>query len=110
MMLPNADRAVIAQSKVRDYLLNVEHKRGGSKARLLASMGYNSSNWQRLADDIRQNHVGAEVVETVETEYGPQYTIVAPITGPVGRTVMFRSVWQVDLGTDFPRLITMYPE
>jgi hypothetical protein len=24
--------------------------------------------------------------------------------------VMFHSVWQIDLGTDVPRLITMYPE
>jgi len=36
--------------------------------------------------------------------------VVAPLTGPSGDTVLFHSVWQIDLGTNLPRLITMYPE
>jgi hypothetical protein len=35
MKLPNSERAVIAPEKLVDYLLNIEHKRGGAKARLL---------------------------------------------------------------------------
>ena len=61
MKIPNADQAVIAEDKLRGYLLNFTHRRGGSKARLLVSVG-------------------------------------------------FRSIWQNDLGTDYPRLRTMYPE
>jgi uncharacterized protein DUF6883 len=49
-------------------------------------------------------------VEKRETLWGTRYDIVAPLTGPSGDTVMFRSVWQIDLGSDQPRLITMYPE
>ena len=40
MTVPNADRAIIAAGKLTTYLLNVSHKRGGAKARLLLSVGY----------------------------------------------------------------------
>jgi hypothetical protein len=39
MKVPNADRAIIAQDKLCDYLLNVEHRKGATKARLLVAMG-----------------------------------------------------------------------
>jgi hypothetical protein len=32
------------------------------------------------------------------------------LTGPNGCAMRFRSICQVDIGTDFPRLITMYVE
>ncbi len=64
MKVPNAERAVIEEEKLCDYLLNVAHRRGGSKAKMLVRMGYS-----------------------------PEH-----------------SIWQTDLGTDYPRLITMYPE
>jgi filamentous hemagglutinin len=39
--LRNADRAVIDEGKVRDYLLNPLHARGGHKARMFAAaLGY----------------------------------------------------------------------
>lgn len=40
MKVPNAKRAVIATDKLTGYLLNLSHKRGGAKARLLVSFGY----------------------------------------------------------------------
>jgi hypothetical protein len=52
----------------------------------------------------------ADVAESKQSDYGVRYDIVAPLTGPVGRTVEFRSVWQIDVGTDVPRLITMCAE
>ena len=33
MKVPNAERAIIAAEKIRDYLLNPEHRRGAAKAR-----------------------------------------------------------------------------
>ncbi|MHB8898707.1 MAG: DUF6883 domain-containing protein [Thermoguttaceae bacterium] len=32
MAIPNAEQAVVTAEKVRDYLLNLEHPDGGSKA------------------------------------------------------------------------------
>ena len=109
MKIPNADRAIIAQDKLCDYLLNIDHEWGGSKARLLVTMGYSPDYWQRLETDLRAQHLTVDVDRTVDTDYGPRYEIVAALVGPAGRSVTFRSVWQIDTGTDIPRLITMYP-
>jgi hypothetical protein len=110
MKLPNADQAIIAQDKLANYLLNVAHRRGASKAKLLLAMGYRPDNWQQLEADIRYQHLSADVVGTMNTDYGMRYEIVAPLQGPSAPAVIFRSVWQIDTGTEVPRLITMYPE
>ena len=110
MKLPNAQSAEIAPAKLKDYLLNPDHRRGGTKARVLISFGYRSEEWQRLAEGLRKSHLPAEVHTTHETEYGRRFDIIAPLAAPDGRSLMLRSVWQIDTGTDHPRLITIYPE
>jgi hypothetical protein len=110
MRLPNAENAIIAEDKLAGYVLDVGHRRGGGKAKLLRSLGYEARHWRRLADDLRQQHLTAEVIEERNAVWGKRYDIVAPLTGPSGDAVLFRSIWQVDLGSDRPRLITMYPE
>ena len=110
MKLPNAENAVIAPEKLRDYLLNPKHRRGGSKAKLLLSMGYQADQWQQLETDLREQHLTVDVDESEENEYGTPYAIVAELNGPNGSTIVFCSIWQIDIGTDRPRLITMYPE
>lgn len=109
MTVPNADRAIIASEKLTGYLLNVSHKRGGPKARVLLSVGYRSDNPQSLESDLRVQHLSLDVTRTHRNAYGVVYEIEGPINTPIGRSVRFRSVWQVDTGTDVPRFITMYP-
>jgi hypothetical protein len=110
MKVPNSENAVIAEDKLVRYLLDLNHRRGGSKAKLLLSLGYQPAEWQVLEVDLRREHLESEVVESRATPWGARYEVVAPLTGPTGDTVMFRSVWQIDLGSDRPRLVTMYPE
>jgi len=57
MRLPNAEVAVIAPDKLRDYLLNLDHRRGASKARGLHAMGYSQDNWSRLEANLRSQHL-----------------------------------------------------
>jgi hypothetical protein len=109
MTVPNADRAIIASEKLTGYLLNVSHKRGGPKARVLLSVGYRSDNPQSLESDLRVQHLSLDVSRTHRNAYGVVYEVEGPINTPSGRSVRFRSVWQVDTGTDVPRYITMYP-
>ena len=109
MKVPNANRAIIAADKLTGYLLNVSHKRGGPKARLLFSVGYRLDNAHSLESDLRVQHLSLDVARTHATTYGVVYEIEGPIETPSGRTVRFCSVWQVDSGTEVPRFITMYP-
>ena len=110
MKVPNAGNVIIAPEKLRDYLLNPGHRRGGSKAKLLLSMGYQADQWQQLETDLREQHLTVDVEEVEENDYGTCYAIVAGLTGPDERTIPFRSIRQTDLGSDCPRLITIYPE
>jgi hypothetical protein len=79
-------------------------------AKLLLSLGYSAGNWSRLEGDLRAGHLGEVVINMQPTIWGQRYEIVAAITGPPGDTMLFRSVWQIELETVRPRLITMYPE
>jgi len=110
MKVPNADNAEISPQKLSEYLLNTTHRRGAAKAKLLIAIGYRTHEWQRLEADLRAQHLSLDVDATVDNEYGQRFEIAAGLTGPNGKVVPFRSIWQIDTGTDTPRLITMYPE
>jgi hypothetical protein len=110
LKIPNFDKAIIAPDKLCNYLLNAAHKRGGSKAKLLMLMGYSTEDWRSLEDDLRSQHLSCDFACELDSEYGQRFEIAAPLSGPSGRSIVFRSIWQIDLGTENPRLITMYPE
>lgn len=110
MKIPNGLRAVIQPEKLQGYLLDVEHKRGKSKAAVLLSFGYTPENWQALADDLRQYHLAADITAVRESPYGTRYEIRAFLKTPDGHSFMVRSIWQIDTGTDYPRFITLFPD
>lgn len=110
MKIPNNDYAIIEQSKITDYLLNINHQRGGSKAKMLINYGYSLENWQQLESDIRKFHLNAEVSIIKETPYGIRYEIIAEILTPIHKPLLMKTVWQIDTGTELPRLITMIPD
>jgi hypothetical protein len=110
MKIPNRDRAIIEPSKITEYLLNTDHKRGGAKAKLLIQFGYSIDNWQQLEADIRSFHLNEDVNLITETVYGTRYQISANLITPIGRPLTVKTVWQIDLNTNFPRLITLVPD
>jgi len=109
MQLPNSALAIIAQEKLTEYLLNTRHKRGGTKARLLAQFGYTIQNWRRLEADIRGG-LETEVDIVRPTEYGTRYEIRMTLQTPLGVPFTVRIIWQIDDGSEVPRLITLYPD
>jgi hypothetical protein len=61
--IPNADHAIIAVEKLTAYMLNTSHKRGGTKARLLISLGYRTNAPEMGAAFVPERH--ANVAECV---------------------------------------------
>jgi hypothetical protein len=110
MKIPNGDQAIIESSKITEYLLNTDHQRGGSKARLLIQFGYSLANWEKLEEDIRRFHLEQDVNLITETPYGIRYQISANLITPIERPLLVKTVWQIDINTDFPRLITLVPD
>jgi hypothetical protein len=107
LKLPNADRAIIAAEKLRDYLLNPAHPDNGGKAYVFTALGYSRENWARLGDDFRSQHLTEEAVEGRANAFGRTYVIVAHLQGPL-RSATILSVWQIDDGAEVPRFITAY--
>jgi hypothetical protein len=107
--LPNAELAIVDPEKVTDYLLNSTHRFGASKARFFMAFGFELSEWERLAEALREHAREHEVARTRETPFGPRYEVDGPLPVPDGRSPFVRTVWQMDHGEIAPRLITAYP-
>ncbi len=109
MSFPDADRAIVAQEKVCDYLLNTNHPVGGSKAAWFASVGYSLDRWQELASDLLRVAISNDDFLAKPSPFGVKYEV----TGTVGcsgfRPATVVTVWIVE-GNNPPRLVTAYPE
>jgi Domain of unknown function (DUF6883) len=109
MTLPNAAHATLPIGKLSGFLLNVSHKRGAAKAKPLLRLGYRAEAPRILEMDLRSQHLTRPATRTSGSEYAIVYMIEGPIRTPSGKTVRFCSIWQVDIGSETPRFITMYP-
>ena len=110
MRLPNARQARVQREKITDYLLSPNPSVGGGKPGFFARFGFSAENWREFADALIAVGRGYEVIEIAETSFGIQYTVEGWIGAPDGRNPYIRTVWQIDIGNDYPRLITAYPE
>ena len=109
MKLPAAERAVIAQVKIRDYLLSTSHPVGRFKAPFFATLGYTSANWRRLEEDLRDLAVSGDAELGKDSSYGRKYEIRGTIRGPSGRSAEVLTVWIVLFGGDVPQFVTAFP-
>ena len=109
MPIPDAKRAVIAPEKVRDYLLNLEHPDGGSKAGWFHSLGYTRDHWQLLADDLMAIARECDAFDTETTQFGVKYKASGSVGCPNHRPGSVLTVWIVE-DVDPPRLVTAYPD
>ena len=109
MKLPNLERALIDERKLRDYILSPAHPVGRFKATFFYSLGYRRERWEELERDLREQHLSLDVAEVEETLYGRKYKIEGPLVGPNGKKARVMSIWIVRKGEDFPRFVTAYP-
>jgi hypothetical protein len=110
MRLPNAESARVEREKITDYLLSTTNQRGRNKAVFFLSFGFSTDHWQGFAEALRLQATDLEVVKVVETVHGLRYHVDGVLETPDGRNPQVKTVWQMDVGSDFPRLITAYPQ
>ena len=109
MRLPNADRAVVEDAKVRDYLLSPTHPVGRFKSVFFIALGFSSEHWPLLHDALLdQAHTG-EADRGQASPFGLKFEIRAILTGPSGRQARVVTVWMVSNGKDFCHFVTAYP-
>lgn len=109
MRLPDADRALVDDAKIRNYLLSPQHPLGRYKARVFMAVGYRHEAWQLLREDLRALARTVEVTPVGSDEYGLRYVGVGRLRGPTGRTLPIVTIWLIPSVGEPPRLITAYP-
>jgi len=70
MPIPESNQAVVEDVKVRDYLLNLGHLVGGSKAVWFHSLGYTRDDWAYLSADLLAIARDCERYDTKTTPFG----------------------------------------
>ena len=111
--MPNHKQAVTPREKFTDYSLNYDNPNSRGKAEAYEkALGFNKSNADSLIEQI-DNAVRNETVSPVEiseTGFGTKYKYRIPIKGANGLIKNVMAVYQIDKGTDIPRMITNYVE
>ena len=108
-MLPNAQKAVVDQEKILDYLLNPAHPDNGGKAEFFTQLGFSRDQWEILAAALKALAGSKEVANATESPHGMKYVIVGRMQSPSGKTPLVQTIWIVDKGMDAARLVTAYP-
>ncbi|MEO6486777.1 MAG: DUF6883 domain-containing protein [Thermoanaerobaculia bacterium] len=109
MKIPNANRASVEATKLRDYLLTPSHPVGRFKAPFFAALGYSQDQWPQLEADLRSQHVLQDAEPAAASSYGQKYEIRAILVGPDGRSAEVVTIWIILAGEDAPRFVTAYP-
>ena len=108
MQLPNAEHAIVAVEKLRDYCLNLEHPRGRHKARVfIASTGLTADHLDNLRNILLRMAREGDCVPTYCDEFGQRYALDFMLRGPTGQARV-RSTWIIRTNEDFPRLTSCY--
>lgn len=108
ILLPNTDRAEVDRAKITDYLLNLLHPDGRSKAVFFMRFGFRVEDWETLAAALKEVGMSNPVSSMIESPYGTRYTVDGSLRSPDGRSPRVRTVWIVE-SENLPRLITAYP-
>lgn len=108
MKLPNGERADV-ETKLREYLLNPQHKRGRHKARVFASaLGITRENPEILANALRNAAATSdEAIATGDRGFGETFQLRFQLQTEKGIATVL-SVWIIRRGEDFPRLTTCF--
>ena len=109
MSLPNADRAVIDATKVRDYLLSKTNPVGRFKAAFFSALGYSADRWEVLRDDLLVLADTARAAPGKPSPFGRPFEVDGILTGPSGRSAEIRTVWIIRTTEDSPRFVTAFP-
>jgi hypothetical protein len=103
--IPNLDHAIIEPKKLSEYLLNLDHPKGGAKAKFFLANGYAND---ALAAALVAHAAGAEAIVRT-TPFSVLYVVERPLDMPSGRSRQVLAVWEIRNGETVPRLVTAYP-
>ena len=111
--MPGHENAITPKEKFLEYSLDFDNPNAAGKAEAYKkALGFDKTNADSLISQI-ENAVHEETVSPIditESEFGTKYKYRIPIKGINGQIKNVIAVYQIDKGTDVPRMITNYVE
>ncbi|MCJ2042924.1 hypothetical protein MKK55_28840 [Methylobacterium sp. J-059] len=99
----------IDRRKITNYLLDLNHPVGGSKAKFFTSRGFRLDNPEALADALYTHRTIGGAAQTIVDEDGDIVMLFeGPIMAPDRSMPLVRSVWRQDPLGD-AHFVTAYP-
>lgn len=100
------------EAKMQDYLLNLNHPIGKSKAKyFIETLGYSKNDGLLLHKNIVTSIIGKKPIKTVKTPHGLKHEFHTKITGVNGKIVDTKivTIIQKDNNKIKYKIITVYP-
>ncbi len=91
----------VSEQKIRRYLLAVDHREGGSKAKFFLARGFSDATWRALANAIQKHPVNNPILTKESTDYGLKVSVRWSLATPDGSNPCILTFWMVD-GTEAP--------
>ena len=102
-----------SERKIKDYLLNLNHPIGGTKAKFLQDvLGYNAQDSRLFYNNIVNAIVKRVPNETIKTEYGIKHVYNTKLVGKYSKSISVNIVVivQKDKGRVTYKIVTVYPD
>lgn len=107
--LPNCECAVVEQKKIVEYLLNLSHIQGASKAKFFLARGFALAQWQSMRDALIVQGCRNLVTKVTPHSWGVRYQVDCHCPTPDGVNPCIRTVWEIAAAGACPRLLTAHP-
>jgi hypothetical protein len=107
--LHNVHNALVADAKVRDYLLDPNHPMNGGKASFFQRFGFTQHNWTVLQKALLLHPQNNPVSTVTPNPYGTRYVVQCSLRSPDGRNPCINTVWVMDPCSSAPKLVTAHP-
>ncbi|MGQ0671309.1 MAG: DUF6883 domain-containing protein [Hyphomicrobium sp.] len=108
MRLPNAENAIVDDSKISEYLLCEAHEDGRGKAQFLMQFGFSVLEPEVLRQALLNLARNADAALGPPSPHSAKYIVEGRLRAPDGREPVVRTVWMIDTGKTRPRLITAF--
>jgi hypothetical protein len=109
MKLQDSHNSFVANSKITEYLLNLNHEKGKSKAKYFFGFGFALNKISEFKNALVQHSIQREIYQEVQNDFGKKYELRCEILTPDSRNPCIVTVWIIDNGSNIPKLVTAYP-
>lgn len=109
MYMPGRENAIVEDSKIAGYLLNLQHPDGRSKAGFFLRAGFGPDQAEEFRELLLRQAMWHQVSKTEQTKFGTKYIIDGIVETPHHFSFNLRTVWMLGADSEQPKLVTAYP-